>query len=560
MLFKITLTLAIVGLLAPAPAQASNNFLESSHHAVSNETFQDDIINAMGSMLGCGSQPSSQKLASIQNTLEPMWKTLPKKDSRIDRRTLRYLVHRYFMKTSSLMIRGFEPTRSTNESHWGVADILSQMVPAYVESVLESQHAKILGFSFKDAVSMVVMLEQLVLDSEVSLLEKIYSDQGKPMHRTLSQNDLKKVLEAYMIDWMVDEDEETIKMLLANRSLMMDVVPHLEELELFAEGRMKSLQFARQQSIPKGHAKDTLEMTYAFEDAHAIVGGITSSFQAYWQSECDSMKMALVSMDTHNTGRVPLSTFYHTALNSDWRFGESESYLRELGALDESSSQVGPQVVIPNYIQATSNCIVTTPHYLVCCQNDCEALLGEVEVALGSPTAAPQDILPIVGNMSQLSSDDEEESPQLQGALTIQLQEIAKLQGGVVPLHGRLFAQWLHYVFPRECPFPHKTGAVSAVTPEQWGIEYVASQQDMRKSAAKTYEAVNVTVNKEELQWMSQWSPEEEFIFDYSSELGMSWERRMLLVIGGLVLLTFGISAGTIGYSRKAVINEKCFV
>merc|ERR1740138_108369 len=105
---------------------------------------------------------------------------MPKISSgKIDRRTLRYLVHRYFMQTSSLMVRGFEPTRSTNESSWGVADILSQVVPAYVESVLESKHATQYGFSLEDSIQMVVMLDQLIIDAEGSLLEKIYSDQHK---------------------------------------------------------------------------------------------------------------------------------------------------------------------------------------------------------------------------------------------------------------------------------------------------------------------------------------------------------------------------------------------
>merc|ERR1719221_378399 len=101
------------------------------------------------------------------------------------------------------------------------------------------------------------------------------------------------------------------------------------------------------------------------------------------------MKVSLVGMDSRNTGRVPLSKFYNTAINTDWRFGESESYLRELGALDESSSWTGPQVIIPNYIQSTSNCIVSSSHYLVCCVNDCESLLGEIESAVGAPTAPP---------------------------------------------------------------------------------------------------------------------------------------------------------------------------
>merc|ERR1719235_114761 len=122
----------------------------------------------MAAMLGCGGPAGEAKIASTQAALRPMWETLPKTSSssdRVDRRSMRYLVHRYFMQTSSLMIRGFEPTRPVNESYWGVADILSQVVPAYVESVLESKGAKKHGFSFEDAVSMVVALEQLIIDS-----------------------------------------------------------------------------------------------------------------------------------------------------------------------------------------------------------------------------------------------------------------------------------------------------------------------------------------------------------------------------------------------------------
>merc|ERR1719389_702945 len=139
---------------------------------------------------------------------------------------------------------------------------------------------------------------------------------------------------------------------------------------------------------------------FSFNDAHKIVGGITRTFQTFWQSECESMKDALVSMDSRHTGRVPLSKFYKFSINSDWRFGESEEYLRELGALDDTSKWLGPQVIIPNYIQATSNCIVSTPHYLICCQNDCEVLLGEIEMELQAPTAAAKDILQLVGNMT----------------------------------------------------------------------------------------------------------------------------------------------------------------
>jgi len=266
------------------------------------------------------------------------------------------------------------------------------------------------------------------------------------------------------------------------------------------------------------------------------------------------MKSALVSMDEHNTGRVPLSKFYNTAINTDWRFGESEVYLRELGVLDESSSWLGSQVIIPNYIQATSNCIVSTAHYLVCCQNECESLLGEIEVAVAAPTASPSDILKIVSNMTGQTTidDDDEASPRLalEGMLAMQLQQVAQTNGGMVPLHGRLFAQWLHFVFPRECPFPHKMGAVSAVTPSQYGDDFIANNEDMRKHASNA-SAMLIKVDKEDTQWMSQWNPEEEFSVDYSSELSIPWQQRLFFGLGGLLLLVGGAVGGVIHWGGK---------
>jgi len=567
MSFRILFT-SIVILAICIAAHGSKKFLaheSNSLEAVNKKAFQDDIINAMGPMLGCGGEASPEKVALIQKKLEPMWRTFPKNYGRIDRRSLRYLVHRYFMQTSSLMIRGFEPSRPVNESHWGIADILSQQVPAFAEKVLESSHAKTSGFGFKDVVNMVVMMEQLIFDTESKLLEKVYVDQRKPTHRSLGHNGLMQILEAYLIEWMVDGDAADIAELKSNASLTREVVPHFDDLLSFAEGRIKTLQFERQQHVPKGHGHDTWAMKYSFEDAHSIVGGITENFQTYWRSECDSMKDALVSMDSHHTGRVPLSKFYNTAVNTDWRFGESESYLRELGALDESSSITGPQVIIPNYIQATSNCIVSTSHYLVCCQNECEEILGEIELALASPTASPKEILAFVANMTSRGSiedDESDASPQLKGELTEQLELIANMQGGVVPLHGRLFSQWLHYVFPRECPFPHKLGLTSSVTPIQYGEDYVATDSDMKKHAVNASKAsIPISVNKDELQWMSQWSPDEEFIVDYSSELGMSWERRLLLGAAGIVLLVFGITGGSITFRSKTITRgQKCWV
>merc|ERR1719210_43724 len=51
----------------------------------------------------------------------------------------------------------------------------------------------------------------------------------------------------------------------------------------------------------------------------------------------------------------------------------------------------------------------------------------------------------------------------LSSALLARLDEIAEHHAGQVALHGRLFAQWMHHAYPRECPFPHIAGSTEAI-------------------------------------------------------------------------------------------------
>lgn len=539
------ITVLVFSLLA-APCNASSKFLHNDG-SVNRQAFRDEIANAMGSVLGCGGEADPEHISDVKAVIMPMWKTVSKTQNRVDRRTLRYLVHRYFMQTSSLMVRGFEPSRSTNETHWGSTDILSQMVPAYVESVLSSQHSTANGFTLQDVIDMVLTLDQLIFDSESALLEDIYKSQRKPTQSSLSYNGLKQVLHEYMVKWMVDADPDDHVRLLENRSLARQVLPHFDDLLAFAEGRIKTFQQSRQDKAVKKGGREAWNMRYSFEDAHKVVGGITRSFQSYWQSECASMKESLISMDKHGTGRVPLAKFYDTAINVDWRFGESEDYLRELGALDESSSWIGGQVIIPNYLQASSNCIVSTAHYNLCCVAECETLLGEIERAVQAPEALPGTILDLVGKMTSQTTLDQDEGPHLDGNMISQLEKVAKNYNGKVPLHSRLFAQWLHYAFPHECPFPHKAGTVSSATPEEFG-NYIASSEDMQKHASNAT-ALEVSVTKEELHWLSQWSEEEELLMDYQSE-GRSGGWTMGFLLFSAVMAAMGLYTGVIGASN----------
>jgi len=219
--------------------------------------------------------------------------------------------------------------------------------------------------------------------------------------------------------------------------------------------------------------------------------------------------------------------------------------LRQLGVLDETSWR-GKQVIIPNYMQGASNCVVSTPHYLVCCRSDCEGLLGELEESVGAPTASPERLLEVVGGLMAQSSLDDDTPTLLTSSLRNQLALIAATNQGEVPLHGRLFGQWLHYVFPRECAFPHKAGVAASISPHEFG-DFAATNGEMLLHALDKRNATIGPVNKEEAEWMTQWSPEEELVAEHAAtsklDLFAPWERR-----GGAarilsIVSFFGVSA-----------------
>jgi len=332
--------------------------------------------------------------------------------------------------------------------------------------------------------------------------------------------------------------------------------PRWNDVKQFVEGRLKTLEFERSNKVKPEFGASLMDKRFSFSDAHEVVGAVTKTFQDFWQSECHTMKDQLVDMDKDGTGRVRLSDFYGTGLEKDWRFGESETYLRELGVLDESSPWKGKQVIIPNYLQAASNCIVSATHYLVCCKNECEEMLGDIEAAVQHPSATVQELLAIVQNITSPSSASDD-PPVLIGALTEQLQKVAEAHGGSVPLHGRLFAQWMHYAFPRECPFPHKAGAFAqhTLTPSAFGGDYIASKDQMQEHAA----ALPEETSPENLgdDWMSQWSEEEELFADYSSKMQPPWASKGGLACGFLaaVVILILVATGVVSANQKGALS-----
>jgi len=255
--------------------------------------------------------------------------------------------------------------------------------------------------------------------------------------------------------------------------------------------------------------------TLSFEDMTSVLAVVADTFFQIEDQQCKVLKSTLICMEDRNgTGRVRIDDFYKPALvGGEFQFTETIGYLRDAGALDESDSGV-QRVIIPNYIQSFSNCLNTSAYYAVCCMDECERLMVHMETQVQAPMARPSQILSILASSSADMLPLRDMIPHQSHTSQLQslLEDVAEVNGGHVPLHGRLFAQWMHYAYPRECPFPHLSGTTS---PRETTSADVISveHEDIKNLLSRTEpkDALNTSVSDGGL-CSAMWSLEEELL------------------------------------------------
>ena len=188
--------------------------------------------------------------------------------------------------------------------------------------------------------------------------------------------------------------------------------------------------------------------------------------------------------------------------NAKYQFSESVHYLQQIGALDESGWE--KQVRIANYLQGPSNCIASSSYYSICCLSECEVLLNELEAKVQAPAADPTHLLDLVGHLSSATVDAPRVLPE---SLAPRLQDIADHNQGQVPLHGRLFAEWMHYAFPHECPYPKVVQEAKTLTPEHWAQKKMSVDATERLEIASTVDLDSENATEPEpvtISWSNQ--------------------------------------------------------
>lgn len=155
-----------------------------------------------------------------------------------------------------------------------------------------------------------------------------------------------------------------------------------------------------------------------------------------WQdAECLDMKSTLMRLGGA-PGLAPFEAFRKEPDHGTYQFREGAGYLAATGILQAGEA---PQVRIANYLLGPSNCIAPSRYYTVCCLNDCERLLGDVEAQVRRPAPTAEALLAAVRPASEAAEA---------------LRRLASAGEGLVPLHSSAFREWLHGAFPNDCPLP----------------------------------------------------------------------------------------------------------
>jgi len=246
-----------------------------------------------------------------------------------------------------------------------------------------------------------------------------------------------------------------------------------------------------------------------------LVEQIIDRIGTFQNLECRMMKSLLMDLNQdRNDGRVPLGKFWGPSWDDEHHyFTESPEYLKHLGALDESNPQE-LSVIVPNIITGRSNCLAASDGFhSLCCIDQCVGLMEALERDIAHPVATPSRIAELV---AALPSDTVVAPRNLSGSLRRKLDNIATQHEGQVPLHGRMFAQWMHHAFPNECPLPLALGAEAPMTHEEWienrDTDSTASEEMMRQTVTHARSAAPTTGPLAHDELAILWSEEEELV------------------------------------------------
>jgi len=451
------------------------------HHDIMSLQEENALLTEVEKELGGEHRTFTEKrLEGIKSMLKPIFASMVQStEGKIDLPAMSYVLRRLFLQRHGWYVKDLEPT-SKSFAAWSTADparILADQVSEHVTGLFDKRLRD--GVSLHEIAVLAATFEHLVHKESLARLQKAYESLKFSTEDVVGKDDVVEIMDAYMVIFI------QAGMASSGRSLE-DLTPEImkgvrknmtNEYPMFPEVQ-KFLREVEGEVLPK---RDYIY----FSEVMSLVEDVADRY-GRWQdaAECKVMKSHLLAIEDKalgGAGRVRLADFYKARLyNGRYEFAESARHLKKMGSLDDSDPET-PKVIIPNYINGPSNCLASTKFFRVCCIDECDDLVGHLEVHIGKPSAPPAEIASIVASLPSATVAGNRTLP---AWLLQRLDEVASHHNGQVPLHGRMFAQWMHYAYPRECPYPHAHGEIQ-VSSGPSALSDVASKKEMHKVIAE---------------------------------------------------------------------------
>jgi len=456
-----------------------------------------NLLQELERVLGSVHRADTEARATkLEEKMSSTFKALPRDEQgRLDQAAVRYLLHRFFVDRHGWYVLGFDTEGEAWNSSSPTA-VLGAHIGSETQNVFEDRLGSH-GLTFHEVSLLAATLESFVHIETVQRLHSAYRVLDITQEGHATEHEAVLALDTYMLLYVLGMNHSTVTAFEVNTQWtdIEDIYPTWNETR-------KWIREVRKEVISEHPDSRT-----SFETMVRVVEEIGDRYGRWQDQECLELKETLLKYEQRSSGRVPLSTFYEAALNGQWQFSESRGYLRQLGSLDETDER-RPSVVIANYVNSPTNCVASSKFYSVCCINECESLLGHLEQTITAPTATPGHIIEVIENLPSSTVDAPRKLPE---KLTERLEEIASHHEGHVPFHARLFNQWLHHAYPRECPYPHMSGTSKPVAPERWmeetGENVEADEETMRWHVEEASRVGAISAGEDfenELPWSSE--------------------------------------------------------
>ncbi|CAE7362929.1 unnamed protein product, partial [Symbiodinium microadriaticum] len=441
-------------------------------------------------------QALSQRAPQLEEHLRHTFLSLPQNSrGAVGPGGARYALHRLFVQLHGWQMKGLR----MEDGDWYRSSPLPAFgnhLPQHLHTFLETRVSH--GLDLHELAIVAGLLEHKVHDQAEKRLSLAYKAL-KQERAAVSRNDAFDIMHTYLATYILGKEDEgesesvAIEKMLTNRQ-------HLDGGYYPRWTEAADLLQQAADAVAPGAS------SFEFPQILASLERVADQIFHLENRECGAIRQQLTQLEDHDaSGRVTLADFYNTTLHNFFSsaFTESEHYLRDAGALDESVPGM-PRVIIPNYLMLDSNCLGSSEYYAVCCIDECEVLLDTIESKIHAPTASPKQLTQLVSSLGAEYALDER----------------------------------LHHAFPRVCPFPHEAGSFLAST----AAPLEASAEAMR---SRIDEAPDKSTTSLEQFKYAMWTDTEQLV-DANKHQVRSWGRSYVSI-----LMFAGVVIGTVSSLAK---------